>query len=1024
VRLLKRFQAEVLANSLAAVRTQPATKPRIDEEAFERGRESNGIPGRNEQARVTVLDRLRHAADRRRDHRQRGGHRLEDREWQPFRGTRQHEDVGAREHVGHVAAVPGEHDRLVQAEPADLRLESRPVGPLADDDGREARPNTAERARERERILGTLQATDGHDRRFGAVAAGGYRPVRVDTVSDHDRSLGVAGAGRESGRALAFGHTDRDRRQRSHHPLRALVQLRGDAGVSRERPPVNGEDPDRHARQRGGESSEHAGFGAVGMEDVRPLAAEEGDELEQTAQIAPRAQWPSDVLERDGARSGSLRRFQQWAGTMRGDDDVELLDECGEQRGHVRLSSASLGERDDDQDPGAALSHCSPRGCHPTTPSAAALRSQQPWPLVAGLIAVALFLVWARVEGGYAPTAWYPGAFVFLVLGAVVLTSRIGSLPRPLLGAVALFGGFTLWSFLSITWADEKGDAWDGANRTLLLFTVYTLFAFLPWRPRDAGLLLGVLATATAAVGSWIFLVGAQSGLSEGRFTDPVGYANANAALFLAAFWPAAVLASRRETPWPARGLFLAVAGLLLQLGVLAQSRGSLPALALALVLYVALMPDRARSLLTLLTIGAATALSLGPLLEVYRADPGEDLQQALAAARTALILTAVFLAAAGVAIGLLDRRRRHVRTGSVRLRRLVVGTLLVIGLATAVTIVSSGPTSRLSDGLASGRYDLWRVAALEFARQPIQGVGADNFAVGYARERHGHEEPLYPHSIELRVLAQTGLVGTALFVGFLVVAVVAALRSRRIDATRAALATAGLVSFSYWFAHGSIDWFWEIPALAAPALAVLGLAGGLSPGEPMRAGRARRPPRAILVLAAAGLVAASISYALPWLAAREVDAAVRDWRKDPAVALDRLEQARRLNVLSSEPDVVAGVLARRLGERERAGEAFRRALRRSPTDWYAHVELAVLDLEAGRRTAALLHLEHARRLNPLEPSTRALLTLALRNEPVPASLVERLDRLAVPSPLGRRPVDCRPVLGPSAGCAEREERP
>jgi len=643
-------------------------------------------------------------------------------------------------------------------------------------------------------------------------------------------------------------------------------------------------------------------------------------------------------------------------------------------------------------------------------------------PLAVGLVTVAVFLAWAGLEGGYAPTTWYPGAFVFLVLVVVVSASRAGGLPRHVVRAVALFGGFTLWSFLSITWADAKGEAWDGANRTLLFFTVYTLFALLPWRPRDAALVLGALATGTAAIGSWVFLAGAQAGLSEGRFTDPSGYANANGALFLAAFWPAAVLASRRWTPWPARGLLLAAAGVLLQLGVLAQSRGSLPAFALALVLYLALVPDRARSLLTLLTIGAVTALSLGRLLEVYRADPGEDLQQALASARIALVLTAVFLAAAGVATGLLERSRGDLRTEVPRFRRLAVGSLLVIGLAVAVTVVSSGPTSRLGDGIASGRYDLWRVAAVEFARQPVHGVGADNFAVGYARERHQREQPLYPHSIEWRLLSQTGLVGTALFVGILAFAVAAALRSRRIDPTRAALAAAGLVSFSYWLAHGSLDWFWEMPALAAPAFAVLGLAGALSRAGtgPVSAGRARRPPPAILALAATGLVVASISYALPWLAARDVEAAVRDWRQDPAAAFDRLDRARRLNVLSPEPDVVAGVLARRLGDRERASEAFRRALGRAPTDWYSHVQLAVIDLEAGRRTDALRHLERARRLNPLEPATRSLLAIAFRDEVVPASVIERLDRRAIASPLGRRPVDCSPVLGLAAGCVER----
>ena len=104
----------------------------------------------------------------------------------------------------------------------------------------------------------------------------------------------------------------------------------------------------------------------------------------------------------------------------------------------------------------------------------------------------------------------------------------------------------------------------------------------------------------------------------------PSGYANANAALFLAAFWPAAVLASRRETPWPARGLLLAVAGLLLQLG----SARPEPWLAACLRARArrstsSLVPDRARSLLTLLPIGAATALSLRPTARGVPRRPG-----------------------------------------------------------------------------------------------------------------------------------------------------------------------------------------------------------------------------------------------------------------------------------------------------------------------------------------------------------------------------------------------------------------
>ena len=215
--------------------------------------------------------------------------------------------------------------------------------------------------------FGALQASDGHQCRRGAVVAGGHRHVRIDAVPDHDRSLGVAGAVEDSGDALALGHADRERGQRPHQLLRALVERRGDAAVRGEGPAVHGEDPDRHAREGRGEAPEHPGLGAVCMDDVRSLAAQEHDELQQAAEIAPRAQRPPDVFERDDARAGGACRFQQWPRPVRRDDDLEFLDERREQRGHVRLGAARLGERDDDQDAGA-LSHCPPRGGNTTTP--------------------------------------------------------------------------------------------------------------------------------------------------------------------------------------------------------------------------------------------------------------------------------------------------------------------------------------------------------------------------------------------------------------------------------------------------------------------------------------------------------------------------------------------------------------------------------------------------------------------------------------------------------------------------------
>ena len=80
--------------------------------------------------------------------------------------------------------------------------------------------------------------------------------------------------------------------------------------------------------------------------------------------------------------------------------------------------------------------------------------------------------------------------------------------------------------------------------------------------------MLAAYSIALAAVGAVVLLDAAGSteaalAFIGGRFAEPAGYPNGVAALFVGGFWPALFLASSRETPWPARGLLLAVAGLL-----------------------------------------------------------------------------------------------------------------------------------------------------------------------------------------------------------------------------------------------------------------------------------------------------------------------------------------------------------------------------------------------------------------------------------------------------------------------------
>jgi tetratricopeptide (TPR) repeat protein len=630
-----------------------------------------------------------------------------------------------------------------------------------------------------------------------------------------------------------------------------------------------------------------------------------------------------------------------------------------------------------------------------------------------GLGGLVLLLWWAAQEGGYAPTLWYPGALLFLLLLAVVVV-REGRRGRPVdrgWPAIALLVAFTGWSFLSIVWAGVQGDAWDGANRTLLYFTVYVTFALLPWRAPEGAVLVGLFALGVAAIGCATLVSEGAAAFNGNRLADPIGYENASAALFLMAFWPAVALAARPEVHCAARGLFLAAGGALLQLALLAQSRGSILGVAVALPLLILLSRERIRVVAALLLVALATLATLDALAGVVVAGTEAEVEQAVAREGVALALSSVALLVVGALLAFKDRPGRARRSFPLLAsRRRAVAILaaalfvVLLGAAAAWTLAEAP-----RPGLESGRYDMWRVAAGEFSERPLLGVGADNFAVDFVRERRTGEEPLYPHSLLLRTFSETGLVGGALFLGFVAAALAAAFPQRRKPEPLAgAVAAASVTAGVYWFVHGSIDWLWEIPALGASALALLGLAAGLVQSgarETAQTTVTRSAVRFAATLAVTVIlfVAAAGSYAFPGLAAFELERAVRAWPDSAEEAFSHLERARRLNPLSERADVVAGTLAQQGGQAERARRAFERALGRNPDDWYAHLQLALLARAEGLPVEARAHLDEARLLNPRE---------------FRAELVADAGRRPVRAPVGRRALDCGPVLGLAGRCA------
>ena len=652
----------------------------------------------------------------------------------------------------------------------------------------------------------------------------------------------------------------------------------------------------------------------------------------------------------------------------------------------------------------------------------AGVRGRTLSPVVApAAILLGVFGVWSARDGGYATTVWLPSAIVLLALLALVV-ALLPPPPRLLVVAIGLLGAFTAFNYLSIAWAGSPGDAWDGANRTLLYLTLFAVVAWLPWTPRIAGLAVGGFSLIVAVLGLVKFLQAASSASATAdafighRLADPITYSNATAALFLCSAFAALVLAAPREATPVARGLLLAAAGASTELSILSQSRGSLVAVPLALLAVLAFAPFRLRILLVVGAVAVPVALSSPRLLDVYRTGTYGSPYPALPAARTAVIASIVALFGFGLLLGVLDRRVNVPRRVSRGIGVAIVSCALLSVVAGVVVAARKVPhpiarvdrawidfkdnkkvvDSRLhlAQGVGSNRYDIWRVALLEFRAHPVAGVGSDNFAAGYLRLRRTYDEPQYPHSVVLRVPQETGIVGSVLFFGFLGASVFVAVRNlrRRTETVAAAVGAAALALFTYWFVHGTIDWFWEIPALGGPALAWLALAAALAPRTAGgRAAPTRPASRGKTVAISAGALLVSVSLVLPWIAARDIARAEASWQVSPKAAYAQLRVARRLNPLTDEADTTEGVIAMRLGQQARARTAFTRALGRDPSNWYALLELAVLDESSGNHRSAAARIAAARRLDPREPALADVQRRLQTGRPVTQKVIEDL---------------------------------
>jgi hypothetical protein len=652
-------------------------------------------------------------------------------------------------------------------------------------------------------------------------------------------------------------------------------------------------------------------------------------------------------------------------------------------------------------------------------------------PLLPAAVLVAVVIAWVSAGGGYEsqpaldagyePDPWYLGALalVALLCATAFGIGRVRMARSSMVACAALFA-YVAWSFASVLWAKDQGAAFLGSDRALVYLAAFLTFAILPWRERSARLAMGalvggigVVAIVTAAK---VASVTPPGSLYLGaRLAYPMGYYNADAVLFMGAAAGAVALAAQRSTPAALRVAGVSIAAVCLQLAVLSQSRGWLFSAPIVLVLMLLLIPGRMRLLLFALAPAAATAAVAPALLHVYGRvsaagaltprrlnavlhTQGNHAVKAMLVADVALTL----LAAAAVAV---DRR---VRLGPAaqrrfdRASRVLAVALVLVGGAVALAAVHGDPVGRVESAwrsfahtpspggggsshfttLASNRPDIWRVALHEFDRNPIGGIGQDNFAASYIRQRHTYEQPRWTHSLELRLLTHTGVVGALLFALFLLAALVAALRGRR----GAARVSAGvlLVLLVVWLVQGSIDWFWEYPALSVPALAFAAAAGALDRVSPARAGARGRALSLAAALTAALLGAGALAaLAIPYMAARHAREATRVWQTAPARAYSQVRSASNLMPFDAQLDLLGGSIALNLGEYGRARAWLLEAERHDEENWLTPFALGLVDGEENRRAQARAQLTRAELLNPLEPTIGTALSRLREGRPL-----------------------------------------
>jgi hypothetical protein len=350
------------------------------------------------------------------------------------------------------------------------------------------------------------------------------------------------------------------------------------------------------------------------------------------------------------------------------------------------------------------------------------------------------------------------------------------------------------------------------------------------------------------------------------------------------------------------------------------------------------------------------------------------------------LVLTLVVFAAVAAVRYAIDARVARLRFS----RAVAIAAIAITVVAAIVGLVVVDPIKQADEftqppsadqiasverglfrGGGSGRYQFWETAVDAFASEPIAGVGAGDFTPYWLEHR---EYPLVAkraHSLLFETMAELGIAGLALIVGFFAVSGVTGVRRwRRGGVVDSAPALAVL---AVGFAAAAVDWTWDVPSVFVPtviAAAVLtgpatlpGPGGTAAVYGEVRSRRRFARGVAVLLVAWASICAAGLLLLSDHALTQSRSQAENG---DLETAIDSANNAIDLEPWAAEPRTELALLYEQAGDFASAHAAIDQAIARSREDWELHLTAARILAQQGDMTAANGELRRAAELNPL----------------------------------------------------------